>query len=157
MTWISALAWVAALWLAAGLEAAWGGGMPGPMLLVALAAGLWSGPRAGMVVGAGAGICDAVLFGENFLLLGFIGMAGGGAAGLLAPWLSKRHLLVGLAAALVISFLAGMVLGWPHHHHLTGAVLAALARGGENTLWMIPIYGIVLLAFRGENSALRGE
>ncbi|MHB9107290.1 MAG: hypothetical protein ACYDCO_09585 [Armatimonadota bacterium] len=157
MTWISALAWIAGLWLAAGIEAAWGGGMPGPLLLVALAAGLWSGPRAGMIIGAGAGVCDAVLFGGNFMLLGFIGSAGGGAAGLLTPWLSKRHLLVGLAAALVFSFLIGLLLGWPHHRHLAGTVLSALGRGGENSLWMIPIYGIVLLAFRGEHTSLRGE
>lgn len=131
--------------------------MPGPMLLVALAVGLWSGPRAGTVVGAGAGICDAALFDENCMLLGFIGMACGGAAGLLTPWLSRRHLLVGMAAALVISFLAGLLLRWPHHRQLTDAVLAALGRGGENALWMIPIYGIVLLVFRGEKPALRGE
>jgi len=157
MTWISALAWIAGLWLAAGIEAAWGGGMPGPLLLVALAAGLWSGPRVGLLVGAGAGVCDAVLFGGNFMAAGFIGMACGGAAGLLTPWLSKRHLLVGLATALVCSFLVGLLLGWPHHHQLAGAALAALGRGGENTLWMMPIYGIVLLVFRGENTSMRGE
>jgi len=157
MTWFTILAWIAALWLAAGIEAAWGGGMPGPLLLVALAAGLWSGPRAGLAIGAAAGLCDAALFGGSVFSLGLLGMACGGAAGLLTPWLSRQHLLVGLFAALVISFLVGLPLGWPHYSHFTGAMLAALGRSGENLLWMIPIYGIVLLASRSSNSPLRGE
>jgi len=157
MTWFSALAWIAGLWLAAGVEAAWGGGMPGPLLLVALAAGLWSGPRVGVLVGAGAGLCDAALFGGNILFLGLLGMACGGVAGMLTHWLSRRHLLVGLFTALVISFLVGFLLSWPHHYHLADAALIALRRSGENTLWMIPIYGIVLLAFQGSTASWRGE
>jgi hypothetical protein len=157
MSWLSALAWVAGLWLAAGVEAAWGGGMPGPLLLVALAAGLWSGARAGLLVGAGAGLCDAALFGGNVVLLGFLGMVSGGAAGVLTPWFSRQHLLVGLLTALAVTFFVGLLLGWPQHHHFADSVLAALARGGENALWMIPIYGMVLLGSRCSISPLRGE
>jgi|GEM_PF-1956171 len=157
MTWFSALAWIAGLWLAAGIEAAWGGGMPGPLLLVALAAGLWAGTRTGLLMGAAAGMCGAALFGGNVFFLGLLGMACGGAAGLLTPWLSRHHLLVGLFAALAVSLPVGLLLGWPHHRHFAGAALAALGRSGENLLWMIPIYGIVLLASQGSNSTLRGE
>jgi len=154
MSW---LGWIAGVWVAAGVEAAWGGGMPGPLLLVALAAGLWSGARVGLIVGAVAGLCDAALFGGNVLLLGVLGTACGGGAGLLTLWCSRRHLLVGLFTALIVSFLVGLLLGWPHHHHVAGAALAALALSGENTLWMIPIYGIVLVASRSSITPVRRE
>ena len=133
------------LWVAAGAEAAWGGGMPGPLLLVALAAGLWSGPRAGLLAGTAAGVCDAALFGQNLLVYGVLGMASGGGASLLTRWLSRHHLLVAVLCALVVSVLLSLLLGWSSYHHPTSATLAALGRGGENSLWMIAIYGILLV------------
>jgi len=142
---IRALAWVAGVWLAAGAEAAWSGGMPGPMLLVAVAAGLLVGPAAGMLLGVLAGISEAALFGGSILLQGLLGLGCGGCASLIARWCAPRHLLVAAATAAVLSFPAALLAGWPHYHQPAAVALAALRRSGENALWMVAIYGIVLL------------
>jgi hypothetical protein len=123
------------------------------MLLVALAAGLWSGPRAGMLLGAGVGMCDAALFGGNFSLLVLIGLACGGLASVVTRWLSRRHLLVGLLTALAASVLIRLLLAWPYDSDLVGIVVPALHRAGVNVMWMIPIYGVVLLSSRGSTTA----
>lgn len=152
------LAWIAGLWLAAGAEAAWGGGMPGPLLLIALTAGLCAGTRAGLLVGVGAGLCDAALCGRDLIPLALLGMLCGGVAGLLPRWFSSRHLLVGMGTAFVMSL--GVSLTWAigAGNPSPAALLAVLQRGGVNVLWMFAIYGIVLvISFRRANNLLRGE
>lgn len=155
--WLSLLGWIAGLWVAAGVEAAWGGGMPGPLLLVALAAGLWAGPVAGVLVGAGAGLCDAALFGHNLLLTGAVGMACGGGASLVAKWFARRNLLVALLTAACFTLLSMPLLTWSSFYHPANLMWAVLRRACENALWMIPIYGILLLSFRGSSARFQWE
>jgi len=157
MSVFAVLGWISGLWVAAGLEAAWGGGMPGPLLLVALVAGLWSGPQTGMLVGTAAGLCDAALFGQPLLLCGLIGLGAGAGAGLLTQSFSRRHLLLASMSALVASLLSSLLLGWSAYHYPEEAAVAALRRGGENFLCMIAIYGILLLVNHSALPAMRRE
>jgi len=146
MRFTAMLAWAGGIWVAAGVEAARGGGAPGPLFLLAVAAGLWAGLPAGLVTGALVGLCSATLCGRDLCWFIILGMAAGGLASILPTWMSNRHLLVGILSAAVISFpialLTALHAGLPVGSWLW---LSAL-RSGENALWMIPIYGIVLLA-----------
>lgn len=142
----SVLSWGCGIWVAAGVEAAFGGGMPGPLLLTALAAGLWAGGEMGLLVGVGAGLCGAALCGQQVILwVALCALAGMGAS-ILTRWFSRRHLLVGVFTAVSISLVLTFFLALSVHHPLHAAVSLALWRSGVNALWMCAIYGIVLIA-----------
>ena len=144
MRWYAVLGWMAGLWVAAGVQAAWGGGMPGPVLLLAVMAGLWAGPVAGMLAGAGAGMCDAVLSGQALGMPAVAGLLCGAGAGLLATWCARRHPLIAVGAAIIVSVPLCLVYG-RHDLPLRALLLFAARRAAVNALWMICIYGIVLL------------
>lgn len=158
MRFSSLSAWCVGIWLAAGVQLAAGGGMPGPVFLVAIAAGVWAGLPTGLVVGTLAGLCEALLGQQDFISLAMLTMLSGAAAGLLTRWFARTHLLVGMLAALLTSCIVTLTLGVVHGRPTLAALLFALRRGGENTLWMIPIYGIVLVvSLQRTSSDRRGE
>lgn len=157
MSALKALGWVIGLWVAAGVEAAWHGGLPGPMLLVALAAGLLVSPTAGMILGVLAGVGETALFGGPVLLNGTLGLLCGLAGGVIARWCAPRNLFVGVGAALLLSFPATLLVSWSSYSLLSDAALMALRRSGENALWMTAIYGIVLLLSHRITPARFGE
>jgi hypothetical protein len=153
----TSLLWVLGLWIAAGLEAGLAGGPPGPLLLVGAAAGLHAGPVAGIIVGACAGVIDAALCGRDAFPLILLGVLGGLAASQLTRWFARTHLLVGVAAAMLLSFLWAFTLGLGMHLPPGVIFLIALRRTGVNALWMIAIYGIVLVASRRSIPMHSGE
>ena len=113
MRWPAVLGWGFGIWLAAGVETAGGQGMPGPLLIVALAAGLWSGTTAGIVVGFCIGLCEAAWCGQHLFLLTAAGMVCGAAASAVPRWFSHRHLLVALLTAFCFSCLLSLPwLAW---------------------------------------------
>jgi len=129
----------------AGVQMAWGGGTPGPLFLTAIAAGIWAGPIAGLIIGTATGLCAAMLNGKAFMLIALLTMACATAAGYLPRIFSRKHLLVGMLAAFVASFLASITLGALAAQPISALLWFAVRRGGVNSLWMIPIYGIVLV------------
>ena len=143
--WWRVVGWTAGVWVAAGVQAACGGGMPGPLLLLALMAGLWSGIGAGMLVGLGAGLCDAALSGHALIPLAFLGMACGAGAGALSGWVAHRHPLVSAMAAVVTSLLICLTFGLLRHLSSHELLFFALRRAGENALWMLLISGIIFI------------
>lgn len=150
--------WLMGVWLAAGAETACGWGMPGPVFLVAIAAGLWAGPWTGACIGAAAGLADAILGSQTFAATAVLTIGCATAAGLLARWLARRHLLVGLLAAFASSLLAGVLLAALTGQPAPALLRSAAARAGENTLWMIPIYGIVLVvSWQRSTVRMRGD
>ncbi len=150
--------WLIGLWLAAGAETASGWGMPGPVFLVAVAAGLWAGPTAGLLMGTIAGLTDAILGGQTFMATALLTIACATATGFLGRWLARRHLLVGLFAAFATSLLAGVILALLAGQSASALLSFAASRAGENTLWMIPIYGIVLvISWQRSTVSIRGE
>ncbi|MHB9023421.1 MAG: hypothetical protein ACYC7E_04490 [Armatimonadota bacterium] len=154
----TSLCWVFGLWVAAGVEAGMGGGPPGPLLLMGVAAGLQAGPLAGMLIGTGAGLIDAALCGRDAFLLVALGLLGGLAASQVSRWFANTHLLVGVVAAALISFLLVLPLGAVMRLPLGALLLFALCRAGYNALWMIAIYGIVLVVSqRGSKQVSSGE
>jgi hypothetical protein len=145
MSWRAGVGWGLGLWLVAGGEAAVGGGFPGPLLLLALAAGLSGGPTLGAVVGACAGFLGGVLAGGGHFALAATGAAAGALAGAAAPWISRRNPIWALLAAALVSFLISLLLCLLWHRGGGEAVRFAALRAGQNMLWMLPIYGAVLL------------
>jgi hypothetical protein len=119
--------------------------VPGPLLLLGVAAGLWAGPAAGLIVGALAGWCSAALCGRDLWTLTLLSMAAGALASAVPLWAARRHVLVGVLTAVVCSLLAAAALTLLGGGTLADAARFAAWRSGENGLWMIPIYGIVLL------------
>lgn len=119
--------------------------MPGPLLLLALLAGLWSGIGAGMLVGAGAGLCDAALSGHWLVAFMLIGMVCGAGAGVMSDWVAHRHPLVGVTVAVVTSFLLCLIFGLFMHLSSHELLLFAARRAGINALWMLLISGIMFI------------
>ncbi len=135
-----------------------GRGVPGPVFLVAVAAGLWAGPLTGLLIGTAAGLTDAMLGSQTFIATPLLCMACATATGLLSRWLARRHLLVGVFAACVTSLLAAGALAALSGRPAPALVSFAVFRAGENTLWMIPIYGIVLvMSWQRSTAGMRGE
>jgi hypothetical protein len=143
--WQAVIGWIATLWLAAGIEGALGRGMPGPVFLVALAAGLSAGPRAAMLIAAGAGLCASAVSGIPLLPVTLGCLVVASSASLLARWFSTRNLLVCATAAFVTSALAALLFALSAHQSLAQAGEFAIRRGGENALWIFAIYSIVLV------------
>jgi hypothetical protein len=138
------LAWIGAIWIAAGIEAASGLGVPGPLYCIAIAAGLAAGPYLGVGVGVVAGICAAILSGLSIAAVVPLFLLGALGASLLGQWLSPRHLLVGMLAAIVGCVFVSVILGLLSSP--TPATMGLmLSRGFLQAWWMIPIYGIVLI------------
>lgn len=142
------LGWGLGVWLAAGAEAAAGGGAPGPLWLVALAAGLRCGASTGMAVGCAAGASGAALAGTGVLVTIPLGMVGAWGVSLLPRWLSAQNLLIGMLAAAILTLPVAFTLLVAAHQPVGAAAMAAVARAGINAAWMAPIYGITLLATR---------
>lgn len=145
MRWQAVTGWIAAIWLAAGIEGALGGGTPGPLYLVALVAGLTAGPLAGLCIGAGAGLCGSAMSGAPLLPVALAGMLAGGGAGLLGRWFSTRNLLVCAATTFLASALYALLLALSAHQSLARAGEFAVRRGGVHALWIFAIYSIVLV------------
>ncbi len=147
MRWGAVLGWGLGLWVAAGCEAAWGGTYPGPLFLLALAAGLAAGPAAGLGVGFAAGLCTAILCGRDLFPLVLCGMISGGLAGIVPRWFSARNILIGIGVAFLASTLVS--LGWllPWRLPAGTLLLHAVRHGGVAALWMFAIYGIVLVIY----------
>ena len=131
--------------IAAALEAACGGGMPGPLLLLALAAGLAGGLQYGLLIGAAAGLCSSLLTGAYLPVFVVVGMLTGAAASIIPRYFSRRNLLIAVGAAGCCSLLICLLWGAWFHLSLQSALLFACRRGLCNALWMFPIYGIVLV------------
>ncbi len=161
MRWLPIVAWVGSLWVAAGVEAVFGDGMPGPLLLVAIAAGIWTGVTGGLVTGAAAGLLGGVISGHGLCWHIAIGMAVGAAASALPRWLAREHLVIAIVGAIIASSLITLVLSLKQGFPMGDALLFALRRSGQNALWMIPIYGIVLIVSPRETMRMalrtRGE
>ena len=153
MRFTTVLAWGGGIWAAAGVEAARGGGVPGPLLLLGVAAGLWGGPTAGLIVGALAGWCSAALCGRDRWLLTLLSMGAGLLASAVPLWAARRNVLVGVLTALLCTLLVAGALTLLGGGSFSAAARFAAWRSGENGLWMIPIYGIVLLVSTPESSA----
>ncbi len=135
-----------------------GHGVPGPVFLMAVAAGLWAGPVFGLFIGTVAGLVDAILGSQAFIPITLLTMLCATAAGFLPRWVSRRHLLIGLLAAFVSSFLAGAVLALLAGRPMPALFSFAVRRACENALWMIPIYGIVLvISFRRSDTVYHGD
>ena len=150
--------WLIGLWLAAGAEAACGRGVPGPLFLVAVAAGLCAGPLAGLLIGMIAGLADAILGSQSFIATVLLTMTCATATGFLSHWFARRHLLVAVFAAFANSLLAGAILAVLAGQSASTLLSFAVHRAGENTLWMIPIYGIVLVvSWQRSTGSFRGE
>jgi hypothetical protein len=148
MWWRAILGWGIGLWLAAGCEAGFGIGFPGPLLLVALAAGLASGPTTGAVVGLFAGLCGAALAGSGHIGLCAAGAGAGALMGVASSWVSRRNPAWALLAAGVASLCFALLLGLLAQRGFGHAGRLALQQAGINMLWMIPVYGGVLLCVR---------
>lgn len=146
MRWQVVTGWIAALWLATGVEGALGTGMPGPLFMMALAAGLSTGLAAGLLVGLLAGLCESAVSGHPLLPATLACMGAGAFASLLPRWFSPRNILIGAVAALLTSTLYAGVLALAAHQSLPRVAEFAARRGGVNGLWMIAIYSIVLVA-----------
>ncbi|HOF87875.1 MAG TPA: hypothetical protein PLZ36_07190 [Armatimonadota bacterium] len=145
MRWQTGLAWGAALWLAAGVEGALGGGAPGPLFLLPLAAGLAGGPVTGLLVGAGAALLASAAGGPALALIALLTLGAGLGAGLLTRWVSARNLLVAGLAAFAASALAALLLALAAGQPPGEAGSFALRRGGVHALWMVAIYSIILV------------
>ncbi len=145
MRWQIGLAWGAALWLAAGVEGALGGGTPGPLFLIPLAAGLAGGSVVGLLVAGGAAILACAVNGQSLALMALLYLSASLGASQLPRWVAPRNLLVAGLAAFVASMLAAISLALAAGQALGDAASFALRRGGVNALWMCAIYSIVLV------------
>ncbi|MHB9134652.1 MAG: hypothetical protein ACYDBB_26560 [Armatimonadota bacterium] len=152
------LGWAGGIWVAAGVDFAFGNGLPGPLLLIALAAGLWSGTVAGLLVGCAAGLCAAAMTGHGAVLATFFCASGGALASLLPRWYSRRHLLIAMVLAGLVTGIITLLLGLVAHQPLSQLLRYTCWRSAANILWMIPIYGsIILLAPAGSRRNTSGE
>jgi len=129
-----------------------GWGMPGPVFLVAIAAGLWAGPMTGLLIGVIAGLTNAIFGSQTFVVTTLITMACATASGYIARWLARRHLLVGLLTAFATSLCAVIILALLAGQPILTLWSFAVYRAGENSLWMILIYGVILVPSAFENA-----
>lgn len=145
ISWRAVIGWGCGLWLATGIEAVIGHGVPGPVFLFALAAGLSSGAFAGAIVGGCAGLCDSVLQGTHSDLYLPLYAIAGIAAHYVGTYFARRHLLIAMLLAGLGSLCLVLLFGLSARMEFGTLSLAMLMRGIENSLWMFAIYGIVLV------------
>ncbi|HEY3375878.1 MAG TPA: hypothetical protein VGL77_00150 [Armatimonadota bacterium] len=149
------LIWGCGLWLVAGLESALGSGFPGPLLLLAIAAGLSAGRIPGLSIGIAIGFCSAAISGLPLLPLVCIGVFTGLLASYVHRFCSPRHLVVAACCALLFTFAAGLCVSLIVHTPLAQALLPLCWRSLSNALWMVPIYGIVLVFSSRKSSVMQ--
>jgi hypothetical protein len=145
MRWQVLLGWGCGLWIAAVMQHTVGGAMPGLLLLVALVAGLVSPTPVAVLVGACAGVCDAVVSGGEFALCVLLSLAASGAGIQIARRFSRWNLLTGMGTAALVSFFCAACIGLMSNLPLQGAMLSGAQHAWQNALWIIPIYGMVFL------------
>ena len=144
--------------MVAGVEATLGIGAPGPLLMLALVAGIWAGPVSGALVGAYAGLCDALLIGHSIAPLMLIGMLSGLGASLLPRWFSRHHLIVNMLAAITASIVFCCMQALASSIQIPDLLSWMLLSCAHNSLWMIAIYGIVLVvSFMHVGKSVSGE
>lgn len=145
MKWQAVIGWGCGILIAAGCEFAGGAGAPGPLLLTALAAGLFAGAVPGAIVGACAGLCTAVISGSPLLPITAMFALFAALVSSVGTFFSRRNLLVALSLAVTFSFL--ITLGWLQLTSvpLLRALVLSSQRGLVNSLWMLAIYGIILV------------